>query len=107
MTYYTVEPEKLSAEYWVTKGSVIPGSGGARSDCHLVAASYKIGEIFIKDDSVTIEQIFDGTQTFIAPYFDNSSGSGDLSGHANILVDSELSALSSCSLEEMDTKVSS
>ena len=101
LTWWSVDLSALSSTGWYRRGSIKGRDPDTNkkiySDGYLVETSYKIGSIKIRDDNVRIQQIFDGTQTYISPFYEElSSASGD---EAYEVPDSELSDMQLSSIE--------
>lgn len=101
LTWWSVDLSALSSTGWYRRGSIKGRDPDTNkkiySDGYLVETTYKIGSIKIRDDNVRIQQIFDGTQTYISPFYEElSSASGD---EAYEVPDSELSDMQLSSIE--------
>ena len=101
LTWWSVDLSALSSTGWYRRGSIKGRDPDTNkkiySDGYLVETSYKIGSIKIRDDNVRIQQIFDGTQTYISPFYEElSTDSGD---EAYEVPDSELSDMQLSSIE--------
>ena len=101
LTWWSVDLSALSSTGWYRRGSIKGRDPDTNkkiySDGYLVETSYKIGSIKIRDDNVRIQQIFDGTQTYISPFYEELST--DYGDEAYEVPDSELSDIQLSSIE--------
>lgn len=110
-TWYDVSLSALSSQFWCIPGSQVPGSYDPvkkqydYSDGYWVATSFKLGEIYIRDENSTVKQYLDGTQTFVAPFYTNLSSDGD--GEPYDVPDSEISDVNLSSLYRKEKTLTS
>lgn len=110
-TWYDVSLSALSSQFWCIPGSQVPGSYDPvkkqydYSDGYWVATSFKLGEVRIVNDYTSTKQIFDGTQTFVAPFYTNLSSDGD--GEPQDVPDSEISDVNLSSLYRKEKTLTS